>query len=99
MAARAARLAIVAGLVVGPHEPHIGVVEARLVEVEDRDGDAQPGAGTAVRLLEVGAAGFFEPLDAAGGIRSEERRVGKECVRTCRSRWSPSHSKKNKKKP
>src|SRR3546814_6840862 len=22
-------------------------------------------------------------------IRSEERRVGKECVRTCRSRWSP----------
>src|SRR3546814_12104018 len=26
--------------------------------------------------------------------RSEERRVGKECVRTCRSRWSPYHSKK-----
>src|SRR3546814_6816955 len=24
-------------------------------------------------------------------IRSEERRVGKECVRTCRSRWSPYH--------
>src|SRR3546814_19728927 len=23
--------------------------------------------------------------------RSEERRVGTECVRTCRSRWSPSH--------
>src|SRR3546814_3629599 len=23
--------------------------------------------------------------------RSEERRVGKECVRTCRSRWSPYH--------
>src|SRR3546814_16821342 len=29
--------------------------------------------------------------------RSEERRVGKECVSTCRSRWSPYHSKKNKK--
>src|SRR3546814_9285566 len=28
---------------------------------------------------------------ANGGrlLRSEERRVGKECVRTCRSRWSP----------
>src|SRR3546814_12754747 len=26
--------------------------------------------------------------------RSEERRVGKECVRTCRSRWSPNHYKK-----
>src|SRR3546814_18514344 len=31
--------------------------------------------------------------------RSEERRVGKECVSTCRSRWSPSPSqKKNKTK-
>src|SRR3546814_21085552 len=29
--------------------------------------------------------------------RSEERRVGTECVSTCRSRWSPYHSKKNKK--
>src|SRR3546814_14860490 len=28
-------------------------------------------------------------------VRSEERRVGKECVSTCRSRWSPSHPKKN----
>src|SRR3546814_12942196 len=25
------------------------------------------------------------------GIRSEERRVGQECVSTCRSRWSPYH--------
>ena len=24
-------------------------------------------------------------------MRSEERRVGKECVRLCRSRWSPYH--------
>src|SRR3546814_14807945 len=28
--------------------------------------------------------------------RSEERRVGKECVSPCRSRWSPSHYKKTK---
>src|SRR3546814_12620580 len=26
--------------------------------------------------------------------RSEERRVGKECVSTCRARWSPDHKKK-----
>src|SRR3546814_14079274 len=32
------------------------------------------------------------PLLVTG--RSEERRVGKECVSTCRSRWSPYHSKK-----
>src|SRR3546814_3735186 len=29
-------------------------------------------------------------INAANG-RSEERRVGKECVSTCRSRWSPYH--------
>src|SRR3546814_13354085 len=28
--------------------------------------------------------------------RSEERRVGKECVNTCRSRWSPYHKKKRR---
>src|SRR6056297_2016928 len=27
----------------------------------------------------------------SGAGRSEERRVGKECVSTCRSRWSPDH--------
>src|SRR3546814_13070003 len=30
-------------------------------------------------------------LDRFAPPRSAERRVGKECVRTCRSRWSPSH--------
>src|SRR3546814_12976048 len=34
----------------------------------------------------------------AAYLRSEERRVGKECVSTCRSRWSPYHSKKKKSK-
>src|SRR3546814_8291562 len=29
--------------------------------------------------------------DAMAAHRSEERRVGKECVSTCRSRWSPYH--------
>ena len=28
---------------------------------------------------------------AATGVRSEERRVGKECISLCRSRWSPYH--------
>src|SRR3546814_3955573 len=35
-------------------------------------------------------AGAALGAGAAGG-RSEERRVGKECVSTCRSRWSPYH--------
>src|SRR3546814_14173937 len=29
--------------------------------------------------------------DAPACVRSEERRVGKECVSTCRSRWAPTH--------
>src|SRR3546814_15823697 len=32
-----------------------------------------------------------QPVDRLAAARSEERRVGKECVRTCRSRWSPYH--------
>src|SRR3546814_16896884 len=31
------------------------------------------------------------PLGVENVGRSEERRVGKECVSTCRSRWSPDH--------
>src|SRR3546814_16069778 len=39
------------------------------------------------------AAGLLTPHIRADGshLRSEERRVGKECVSTCRSRWSPYH--------
>src|SRR3546814_13870050 len=53
--------------------------------------------------LELG----FDPLDCIMGtpwtgprpeaLRSEERRVGTECVSTCRSRWSQYHSKKKNK--
>src|SRR3546814_19632126 len=32
---------------------------------------------------------FFKPEEIVG--KSDERRVGKECVRTCRSRWPPNH--------
>src|SRR3546814_14246049 len=33
----------------------------------------------------------FDGAGVAVANRSEERRVGKECVSTCRSRWSPYH--------
>src|SRR6188508_3736564 len=36
-------------------------------------------------------------VDLAEAGRSEERRVGKECIEPCRSRWSPYHLKKKKK--
>ena len=34
---------------------------------------------------------FRQNYESQNGVRSEERRGGKECVRTGRSRWSPSH--------
>src|SRR3546814_12545553 len=30
-------------------------------------------------------------LTGTGGVRTEEHRVGKRCVRTCTSSWSPTH--------
>src|SRR3546814_8329492 len=37
------------------------------------------------------AAEFGNARADTADLRSEERRVGKECVSTCRSRWSPYH--------
>ena len=34
---------------------------------------------------------YIEDFDSLIPTRSEERRVGKECLRLCRSRWSPYH--------
>ena len=51
-----------------------------------------PWLGSAGR---AGLSGFVEALAeqglGCGLLRSEERRVGKECLRLCRSRWSPYH--------
>src|SRR3546814_15710698 len=44
------------------------------------------GAGEALAAILADDLGEAQPADAA---RSEERRVGKEGVSTCRSRWSP----------
>src|SRR3546814_8204833 len=47
-------------------------------------------------ISELGTAAFLLPRSISRrgrkpSRRSEERRVGKECVSTCRSRWSPYH--------
>src|SRR3546814_7317695 len=44
----------------------------------------------------AGRATRFHASSPMACARSEERRVGKECVSTCRSRWSPYHYKKKK---
>src|SRR3546814_12919397 len=48
-----------------------------------RQAKATPGITSATPLIE-------QQLPATSNS-SEERRVGKECVSTCRSRWSPYH--------
>src|SRR3546814_1917734 len=55
--------------------------------------EGQHALGLAHELAQIGGgeAEADEPLAGDVGPRSEERRVGKECVSTCRSRWSPYH--------
>src|SRR3546814_12184354 len=48
--------------------------------------------GVELGVVALDVAGL---LQGAHAPRSEERRVGKECVSTVRSRWSPDHYKKN----
>ena len=42
-------------------------------------------------IMPLGGMHAEEVVAALNRHRSEERRVGKECVRLCRSRWSPYH--------
>src|SRR3546814_9328508 len=52
----------------------------------------QAALGLGLLLSQGGEFGFLLFAQAADALlidRSEARRVGKECVRTCRSRWSP----------
>src|SRR3546814_16815547 len=52
-------------------------------------GSDTPGLQAENRLLREQVAELREERNAWREQRSEERRVGKECVSTCRSRWSP----------
>src|SRR3546814_7320567 len=67
-----------------------------LAQSESRRAVGRQGHHRSIVTINDGvlAAGEYPRFDAAVS-RSEERRVGKECVSTCRSRWSPYHKKKN----
>src|SRR3546814_13303389 len=76
-----------AAFVTGYFEPEIAASRTR-----------QPGYDVPVYrrpadLVDVDLGLFSDALKGKNirGRRSEERRVGKEGVRTCRSRWSPVH--------
>src|SRR3546814_12821181 len=58
-----------------------------------RDGDT---ARDFCDRINIGMVGVNVPIPVplayyTFGGRSEERRVGKECISSCRSRWSPDH--------
>src|SRR3546814_12578666 len=87
----------------------IGFAFLAEVGFDDPRPAAADAAGLSERDIMRVAAGILIDCDqarhaaaadifAAHGMarRSEERRVGKECVRTCRSRWSQYHYKKKK---
>src|SRR3546814_11675919 len=67
-------------LALGPERMRPQFVNRRMIVILDLIGHRQIG-------------GIENPRFAAEELeqRSEERRVGKECVSTCRSRWSPYH--------
>src|SRR3546814_18060517 len=93
---------IVRQTIVGPRRRmFVGIVEAgaeqgrrRQVEFGDAIESDTAEIAVVVKVLSVDAGHY----GAAAQARSEERRVGKECVSKCRSRWWPLNSKKKIKK-
>src|SRR3546814_18615417 len=63
------------------------VIRRRAVAKHFQSADSDGRNGCKVRALRTPNIGDVGQLYR----RSEERRVGKECVSTCRSRWSPYH--------
>ena len=77
---------------------HASTAEAIRLELAKAWGEmgAAWGVTPAIARVQAYLMARQEPLTErevreALGLRSEERRVGKECQSTCRSRWSPYH--------
>src|SRR3546814_13658411 len=82
--------------------------QARAIEraawIEIGAGKPQRGRDIAEEVEKVGSVVGDDLVAAVKGAESrlerpgsDERRVGKECVSTCRSRWSPYNEKNNRK--
>src|SRR3546814_11784765 len=75
----------------------------RMIAVEPEDSPVLSGGAAGPHKIQGIGAGFVPDNLDTGQIdeivrigRSEERSVGKECVSTCRARWSPYHYTKKK---
>src|SRR3546814_15595827 len=79
----------------GPREMLMDLgAEVTIASIETREILAtihdDPGATiSATATLDDAPPDDFDALILPCGVRSEARRGGKECVSTCRSRWSP----------
>src|SRR3546814_10531494 len=71
---------------------NLEVVNERRVVSNMAGAELRPASGDNAyqEVGDVTGNGWPDIVQPANG-RSEERRVGKECVSTCRSRWSPDH--------
>src|SRR3546814_19686028 len=90
-------------LALGADEQHLAAGGDRLAHEIERAGEQRNGLreiddvdpvaiAENIRLhLGVPAVGLVAEMRSSLEQRSEERRVGKECVSPCRSRWSPYH--------
>src|SRR3546814_13889915 len=83
------------------HHYYVAVVQLGAL-VHGRDWIDDGGERSAAEArLRAGLERLWSPhrgvYTAIRDMRSEERRVGEECVSTCRDRWSPDHLKKNNK--
>src|SRR3546814_15071641 len=72
----------------------LAVTEWRVIAVLGRYPDLSAGAVAERTALDKVAVRRAVARLLERGLRSEEGRGGKACVRTCRSRWAPYHSKK-----
>ena len=67
------------------------VTLSALLEEEGFSVDVASSLAEAGERIASGASYALILFDQNLGDRSEERRVGKECLAVCRSRWSPYH--------
>src|SRR3546814_11137089 len=84
-----------AGFTLFPQDSSVLTVEFKINLVAPARGDYLEAVGKVLRSGRTLTICQLEVHAVLNGkkelVRSEERRVGKECVSTCRSRWSPCH--------
>src|SRR3546814_15371121 len=76
-----------------------GGQEFDIIATKDEIGKLKSRIAIECKFRKAGTVGNQDVFDFLNAFRacadsygrSEERRVGKECVSTCRSRWSPYH--------